>query len=177
MDIAHSSSEKDIYAFINEFKEIDKVQSFFNNNNDFRILLIETLPRIANTLDKTQVLNQLNIFFNESKNDLYILANDNNQNNLIESKASIFKNIFNFCNALINKENTEIFLKSTKKLEIIQADEKLVAVFNSLNSNELNSDDRYSIMKKLFEWLYLGDELIDNEKDYEIKDYLELMKF
>ncbi|MBT3726837.1 hypothetical protein HOG21_03935 [bacterium] len=85
--------------FVIEFKNIPEVKKVLEENNDLNLLITDILPSIANTLDKEDVLNTLNNFLSNTKNDLVLLINhvkpkkSENTEKIFDAKLNIINNI------------------------------------------------------------------------------------
>jgi hypothetical protein len=61
-------------------------------------------------------------------------------------------------------------------LEIIQNNEIIKELFNSLNSNELTKEDKFNLLKEILDWLSTKEKVINENEILKIKDYKELVK-
>ncbi len=176
IDISQNSTKEEIKQYIEEFKNLPEIKELLDNNNDLNLLFTDVLPNIANTLDKEEVSNNLKNFLENTKDNIVLLANHIKQENitdhklLSEAKLNILNNIWSFSNTLINKENIQIFIDCSKKLEIIQSNPILKESFNLLNSEKLTPDDRFLLAKEIFNWVELFSRKNLEEKD--VNEYL-----
>jgi len=159
IDISQTSTKEEIMQFVIEFKNIPEVKKVLEENNDLNLLITDILPSIANTLDKEDVLNTLNNFLSNTKNDLVLLINhvkpkkSENTEKIFDAKLNIINNIWKLTSDLINPQNTEVFINCTKKIEIIQSNKILTEWFELLNSEKLTPEDRYNLTKQILLWI------------------------
>jgi hypothetical protein len=61
--------------FVEEFSNIDEIKNILENHSDLKVLFLDLVPSIANTLDKEYVLELLDNFINTSRSDLITVSN------------------------------------------------------------------------------------------------------
>ncbi len=176
IDIAKTSTQEDINTFVEEFKNIPEIKEFLDSNPDLSSLLLETLPNIANTLDKGHLLEQLQSFFNNSKESLLTVANDiswakeYDKNELFNSRLVILNNIWDLTSNIVTEENVDIFIDSTEKMWIIQNNTFLKEAYILLQSPNLTNTDRFELTKKILDWVKLFTS--ETLKEDEVNSYL-----